>query len=488
MKANSRISFIVLPGAAASARPKRRAALATGLSLAFLASAGAAPLQLNTNVQQTDAPAINRSQHSETGGSLSDSMSSPWDTGSVTASYGSVTTALKTGVPALPYSWFVYTGLTGNFTTEMTIDSPGLTGQLGTARIVFHLDGDLSVSSSGGAGVQNNYSVFAETNFSNLVNQNGTISNTGTTGTPYQSLRTITTNAAFYYGTPLQVKAQLSTGTYTANVDVHGGSSTSGNLSLSMGSFTVLDGQNNPVNYTATALSGSARGMNFAPSQSFNTFSLTNTAPNRVGSTLTLLGGTASATENVNAAFVPPPAAAQIKLASDAVDLTGTGSDPFVIQLNYDSGLLQSLSATSTGEIGWFDSVSGTWKNAVLGNTGTSVPTFFTRAYNPATDFHPGYFGIDKANKVVWAVVNHNSRFGVMPSPLAVTSISRTAPNTIHLNCTGERGAMNRIEASTTLGANSFTTIATIAVDETGSFQYEEPISGPKKFFRIAYP
>jgi len=219
--------------------------------------------------------------------------------------------------------------------------------------------------------------------------------------------------------------------------------------------------------------------MNLAPSQSYNTFALTNTAPNRVGSTLTLLGGTASATENVTAAFVPPPAAAQIKLASDAVDLTGTGSDPFVIQMNYDSVLLQSLSVSSTGELGWFDSATGTWKNAVLGNTGTSVPTFFARAYNPATDFHPGYFGIDKANKVVWAVVNHNSRFGVMPSPLAVT-ISRTAANTIHLNCTGERGTMNRIEASTT--------IATIAVDETGSFQYDDPVSGPQKFYRVAYP
>ncbi len=487
MKTIPQISLPALIGSASLTRSKRRTALAMSLPLVFLSSAAATTPQLDTTVQHTE-PSLNRSQNSTTGSSLSDSMSGPWDTGSVTTSYGSVTTSLSTAVPALPYYWLVYTGLVGKFTTELKIDSPGLTGQPGIARIAFHLNGDLSVSSSGGAGVQNSYSVFAESNFNNLINTNGSISGTGTAGTPYQSLRNITADAAFYYGTPLQVTAQLTTGTSTANNVTYGGSSTSGNLSLSMGGFTVLDSHNNPVNYTATSLTGSARGMNIAPNEPFNTFSLTNTAPNRIGSILTVLDGTASATENVTAAFVARPPAEQVELVSDAVDINGTGSDLFVIQLSYDSVLLQAHFSSPTGELGWFDKATGVWKNAVLGNTGASVPTFITRAYNPATDFHLGYFGIDKVDKVAWAVVNHNSLFGVMPSALAVASISRTESNTIHLDCTGERGTVNRIEASNTLDADSFETIASITVDETGNFQYDVPISDNRKFYRVAYP
>jgi len=68
-------------------------------------------------------------------------------------------------------------------------------------------------------------------------------------------------------------------------------------------------------------------------------------------------------------------------------------------------------------KLAWFSNSTGVWKNAVLGNSGTTKPTFFNRAYNPATDFHLGYYGIDAAHHVVWAVVNHNSKFAALQFP-----------------------------------------------------------------------
>ena len=68
-----------------------------------------------------------------------------------------------------------------------------------------------------------------------------------------------------------------------------------------------------------------------------------------------------------------------------------------------------------------------TWVSAIDGNSGGS-PTSFDRAYNPTTDLVLGYHGVDVDNNVVWAVVDHNSSFAVVPEPatllLLLTRIS----------------------------------------------------------------
>ncbi len=52
-------------------------------------------------------------------------------------------------------------------------------------------------------------------------------------------------------------------------------------------------------------------------------------------------------------------------------------------------------------------------------------PTFFNRAYNPTTDFHLGYYGIDTTNHKVWAVINHNSLFAAAIPFDLVSVVSR---------------------------------------------------------------
>ncbi len=37
----------------------------------------------------------------------------------------------------------------------------------------------------------------------------------------------------------------------------------------------------------------------------------------------------------------------------------------------------------------------------------------FFGAYDPNTEFHLGYYGIDTVNNRIWAVLDHNSQYGV---------------------------------------------------------------------------
>jgi probable HAF family extracellular repeat protein len=133
------------------------------------------------------------------------------------------------------------------------------------------------------------------------------------------------------------------------------------------------------------------------------------------GTTVSLLGGTAGANNNVTITFTP---AGSFATASSIVNLSGTGSDTFVLQLTYDEAAAISLfGSEAAAYLAWRDPFDNTWKNAVFGNTGVSTPLAVSGAYNASSDFHLGTYGVDTVNNTVWAVINHNSDFGVAPVP-----------------------------------------------------------------------
>lgn len=154
---------------------------------------------------------------------------------------------------------------------------------------------------------------------------------------------------------------------------------------------------------------------NFANAASFRGFNTSFTGG--LNSVLQLLDGTAITPTAITASLVTPSVPAA--LASDVINLFGTGTNnAFVMQLNYNPTLANSLYGMGNNPfLGWLDPNDNTWKNAVLGNTG-GTPTFVNGAYNPATDFQLGKYGIDSLSHEVWAVVNHNSEFAVFgPAP-----------------------------------------------------------------------
>jgi T5SS/PEP-CTERM-associated repeat protein/autotransporter-associated beta strand protein len=100
-----------------------------------------------------------------------------------------------------------------------------------------------------------------------------------------------------------------------------------------------------------------------------------------------------------------------VGLASNVLDLTlGTGAAPtFVLKMKYDPA-----ATGDTMNLGWLDAGDQKWKLAVAGNIG-GAPQRFLGPYDGNLTL--GHYGLDPANHEVWAVVNHQSQFAVLPEP-----------------------------------------------------------------------
>jgi len=141
-----------------------------------------------------------------------------------------------------------------------------------------------------------------------------------------------------------------------------------------------------------------------------------------MGTTIHLLGGTASVNRTVLTTFGAGPAGS----ASDDVNVSGTISDTYVLELSYSQAAALSLpGGPNAMQLEWLDPNTGVWENAIGGNTG-GTPTFVDGPYNPSVDFNLGTYGVDTANQEVWAVVDHNSQFtaGILPEPGSVMLLS----------------------------------------------------------------
>jgi autotransporter-associated beta strand protein len=134
------------------------------------------------------------------------------------------------------------------------------------------------------------------------------------------------------------------------------------------------------------------------------------------------------------------------RLVSDVLNLTGMSilgghvqTDPFALQMTYNPTVLDGvetvLAADGLIDLAWLDTTLnqpfGLWQNATTGNFGTGLPGDAVQNYqgswdsfaaaNSVTDSNVGNFlgsyGVDVASHTVWAVVNHNSQFAVVPEP-----------------------------------------------------------------------
>ncbi|HEY5707750.1 MAG TPA: PEP-CTERM sorting domain-containing protein [Terrimicrobiaceae bacterium] len=146
-----------------------------------------------------------------------------------------------------------------------------------------------------------------------------------------------------------------------------------------------------------------------------------------VGTAFKFLGGTAGSggagpyrsNRDVNIFFMD---LGSNVFASDIVNLSGTAgagfADTIVLQLTYDEARAIALfGSESAARLGWFDSLANQWSLAVVGNTRGSPFFAGDGAYDPAADFVLGRYGVDTASNTVWAVVNHDSPFAVVPEP-----------------------------------------------------------------------
>lgn len=355
-----------------------------------------------------------------TGGSLSSSFTNAYGHADMSVSHGagtindhSIADGGTRGQNSGSLSW----------TDTVTINpsDSALLGTGGTAIFTYHLTGSMTVT-----GAPNTVYYHVQLPSGNELAGFYQNSSTLSSGTPISDWFTFTDAVFFNFGTPFSVTTSLS-GAAALVV----GAPTTGDVHLSrrVGGMSVVNG-GGPVNFTSTSPTGSAAGLKVASGGSFGGLTVTNTSPFSHGSTASLLGGVASADSVVEATFLAQ--AAGFTQASDILDVTGIGQDKFVLQLSYDPAIAASLFGNEANAVLlWMDPVSGLFENAVFGNSDGGLQSHaFSGAYDPATESALGSYGVDPVNHVVWAVVNHNSEFGVglaspapEPSQMALLAI-----------------------------------------------------------------
>jgi autotransporter family porin len=130
-----------------------------------------------------------------------------------------------------------------------------------------------------------------------------------------------------------------------------------------------------------------------------------------------LVAGGTGASVALDPAFVWSARIADVTY-SDVLGLTNTNGTIQILQLSYDESLLGGGSEADM-LLGW--NSSGSWVNAIDGNTGSAGGLALTNALGsyaalgivPTADYL-GSWGRDTTTNTAWAVVNHNSEFAAI--------------------------------------------------------------------------
>ena len=434
-------------------------------------------------------------QHSQTnmGPSLSDMISNGPSTATASVTYGGGNVGMDVLLPGGGGSSSSRASDDWSDSITVNASNPALNGTNGTAHLVFHARGALAVTFSGdNSGHDSVYYVIGFNGNSVSPTQIGYQQDCPNCTVPLSNYDSFSVDLGITFGsqTNYSVSHAISVSQTTGSSSP---ASTYADLTLGQDSFVVVDGGNNPVGFTSTSFEGTAMGQPRTAGSSYAGLSLTNdTNNNHHGSTLSMLGGVAGADTYVHAAFMaPPPVRDGAIPVSDAVGVNGTNNDPVVIQLTYDAALAQSIFGSVSGlGLAWFDPVAQIMRNAVLGNTGGTLH-FVNGAYDPASDFHLGYYGIDVAHSAVWAVVNHNSEFVVTDLDLLqARSITHLANGAVYLKFAGAANAVNHVQMTSDLNSGAWSTVADVVAGPSGvvSFQDADAGGATRGFYRIISP
>ena len=373
--------------------------------------------------EDSDSTGYDNKQSSTTAFSLSDSSSGTYFSQSVGCSYGALHASSNINVPIVDPSG-AQSYDTGILSSADSYTIHLAAGSSGVARFIFHLAGSITGSYDGSASFRVYYEARVDCNGLPAFDVTGDLENSGFGGSQPSDIGSVPADVPFTSDGAFSVIQSLSCATGVTSTSSAatpaGGARAAADITLSNGGFTVVDTNGNPLEFTAESRSGSARGSNVPAGGAFAGFSLTNNAPGTLGTVVELPDGTASAATQVVAAFTAP-SPTTTPLVSDTVALSGTNSDPVVIQIHYNVAAAQAAFGTLADlGVAYFRESDGKWVSAALGNTGTGATeaSYYQRAYNPATDFHLGYVGNDTANGVVWAVVDYSAEFAVTSLPV----------------------------------------------------------------------
>ena len=210
------------------------------------------------------------------------------------------------------------------------------------------------------------------------------------------------------------------------------GSNNNGTLTVTLvgtvGSATA-DASGSPMSFGAALSAQVASGGSYANLESTVKSTSGSGGSPAVGSTATILAGSNASGSNqtVNMQWRTRSSGAEAAFASDIVDVSGMSFDgsgqasPFVLQMTYDAFRFGDAAneglAAASGQIGldWYDPGTPCGRTRLTGNFVKSGHLPF--GAGPAGDMTLGDWGVNTANDTVWAIVNHNSEFAVVPEP-----------------------------------------------------------------------
>lgn len=196
-------------------------------------------------------------------------------------------------------------------------------------------------------------------------------------------------------------------------VAISGGNGTTLHVNVDAGAGSI----SNTVVFTS-AVNGGAYVLERANGSAFSDYEASSSISGGVNTTASLLAGTASTDRTLSTSLSLTASVAATNegvVLSDIFSLAGTGTDIFVLQLQ--------IANVEVGQyLGWLNGTN-TWVNAIDGNTdlgGSAVQGYagsYAASGAAATSDYLGSWGYDTTNDTVWAVLDHNSEFAVIPEP-----------------------------------------------------------------------
>lgn len=191
---------------------------------------------------------------------------------------------------------------------------------------------------------------------------------------------------------------------------------------VGVNTHAVLLNPVNPLSFTT----GNTTNVKYVSGMSYNTMTTTETG--NLATTVRFLNGTAGSGGWVDSAAGGFGLNRDVTVAFTANNYDGFSSDFVNVSGTFSDVMVLCLSYTNSGaevNLGWYD--NGIWKLAAEGNSSAgSLAGFYNMAYTDFLSGHGGTFnaatmlgayGTSSVNSTVWAVINHNSTFAVIPEP-----------------------------------------------------------------------
>jgi hypothetical protein len=164
-----------------------------------------------------------------------------------------------------------------------------------------------------------------------------------------------------------------------------------------------------------TGVAGTPNTAEVIAGQSYSGFNIGRAATDSGsrGTQVQFLDGTASANTTLAVQFSNAPAN-NSSIISDVVNISGTGTDRYVVQLSYNPTSVAN--GTLSPVLAW-KMANGQYEAAYLNvSNPSSSAGENSEAYDPTYDSGLGTYGIDTTNHTVWAVLNYSGSSSTDPA------------------------------------------------------------------------